>query len=98
MKELCSWIVSRTGPLITESELASSLIPDDVDWDPPLILNLVLDKISSSLESNPPPSSILILSCLVNLVLADNYSQSIASRHSSEFMNSLSKRLNELMT
>ena len=98
LKELCSWVVSRTGPLITESELASSLIPDDVDWDPPLILNLVLEKISSSLESNPPPSSILILSCLVNLVLADNYSQSIASRHSSEFMNSLSNRLNGLMT
>lgn len=96
LKDLCSWIVSRTTALIKEAEHASSLVPDKIDWDPPLVLQLVFDKISSSFCSNPPPSSVMILSCLVNLVLCDEYCQSIASRHSSEFMNSLHKQLVEL--
>jgi serine/threonine protein kinase len=96
LKELCSWIVSRTSALIKEADHASSLIPDQVDWDPPLILQYVLDKISSSLHVKPPPSSVMILSCLVNLVLCDAYCQSIAARHSSEFMECLQKNLRDL--
>jgi serine/threonine protein kinase len=95
LKELCSWIVCRTCALIKEAEHASSLIADEVDWDPPLILQCVFDKISSSLNSKPP-SSVMIISCLVNLVLCDGYCKSIVARHSLEFMSTLHKELADL--
>ena len=96
LKDLCYWIVSRTSILVEKAEHSSSLLPDVIDWDPPLILKLIYDKISSSLDANHHPSSYLVLSCLATMLHRDAYCVSIASRHPAEFFNGLHSRLFEL--